>query len=217
MRRVTRRLTREENKALTRARLIEAAAKVFAVHGYHRASVEQIAQEAGFSTGAVYSNFAGKEDLFLALLDEHLAQSVRELTEAVQRGGTAAERARAGAAQWMGIFNRDRELFLLFIEFWSYAVRDPELRPRIAARYGAFRDATLRLIEEAGRELELDFLLAPPALATAVNALADGIALEKMADPDAIPDELFGEVLGLLFGSIASPEQPYGRPAERAR
>ena len=212
---MSRRLSREENKARTRERLIGAAGKVFARRGYHRASVEDIAQEAGYSTGAVYSNFAGKEDLFLALLDEHLAQSVRELSDAVHDGGTAVERAQAGAARWMGIFNRDRDLFLLFIEFWSYAVRDPQLRPRIAARFGAFRDATTRLIEESTAELGLATHVSPPKLATAVNALADGIALEKLADPDAISDDLFPEVLGLLFGSLAA-EEPAAGPVPTA-
>ncbi len=205
------RLSREENKARTRARLLEAAAKVFALRGYHRASVEEIAQEAGYSTGAVYSNFAGKEDLFLALLDEHLAQIVREVSEAVHRGGTAVERAQAAATQWMGTFDRDRDLFLLFIEFWSFAVRDAELRPRVAARFGAFRDATTRLIEEAAGELGLTSPVPPAHLAIAANALADGIALEKLVDPEAIPDELLANTLGLLFGTLAaSAERPAG-------
>jgi AcrR family transcriptional regulator len=211
---VSERRSREENKARTRARLLEAAAKVFALRGYHRAAVEEIAQEAGYSTGAVYSNFTGKEDLFLALLDDHLAQTVREVSEAVHRGGTAVERAQAAAGQWMGSFERDRDLFLLFIEFWSYAVRDPELRPRIAARFGAFRDATTRLIEEAAGELGLTSSMPPAHLAIAVNALADGIALEKLVDPDAIPDELFADTLALLFGTLASAaERPAGHTA----
>jgi len=208
---VSERRSREENKARTRARLLEAAAKVFALRGYHRASVEEIAQDAGYSTGAVYSNFTGKEDLFLALLDEHIAQIVREVSEAVHRGGTAVERAQAAAAQWMGSFERDRDLFLLFIEFWSFAVRDPDLRPRIAARFGAFRDATTRLIEEAAGELELTSPIPPAHLAIAANALADGIALEKLVDPDAIPNELFADTLALLFGTLAPTAE---RPAE---
>jgi AcrR family transcriptional regulator len=74
---------RDEQKALTRRRLLDAAETVFARRGFHGASVEEIAREAGATTGAVYSNFAGKEDLFLALFEERIATDVADYSQIV--------------------------------------------------------------------------------------------------------------------------------------
>src|SRR3984885_7184390 len=76
-----RRLTRAEQQAQTRARLIDAAAKVFARRGFQAASVEEIAEEAGYSHGAVYSNFEGKADLFLAVFEDYMTERVGELAD----------------------------------------------------------------------------------------------------------------------------------------
>src|SRR5918992_2559100 len=115
------RLKRDESKAKTRALLLEAAARVFARHGFHGASVEEIAEVAGFSTGALYSNFSGKEDLFLALLDEEIAEDVRKYHEIFERARSLDEQARGGADEWMRELQRDPQHFALFIEFWAYA------------------------------------------------------------------------------------------------
>src|ERR1700685_2397077 len=79
----TARMTREQSKAHTRTRLLDAARSVFARGGFHGASVEEIASEAGVSTGALYSNFDGKEDLFLALMEREISEHAREIAEAV--------------------------------------------------------------------------------------------------------------------------------------
>src|SRR2546428_7362860 len=94
---VRRRMTRAESQAQTRADLLEAAARVFKRHGYERASIAEIADEAGYSHGAVYSNFDGKDDLFLALYEQWLARRVAEIDATWSPEGPLAERARAGA------------------------------------------------------------------------------------------------------------------------
>src|ERR1700724_3041427 len=96
------RLTREQSKANTRERLLDAARSVFASSGFHGASVEEIASRAGFSTGALYSNFDGKEDLFLALMEREIEEHSREIAAAVARRASVAERATGGAEVWMG-------------------------------------------------------------------------------------------------------------------
>src|SRR5437763_6344829 len=94
---------RDQQKAMTRQRLLEAAEAVFARRGFHGASVDEIAREAGATTGALYANFAGKEDLFLELLDHTMAQDVRGYAEASGAGATFEEAARAGADRWMEV------------------------------------------------------------------------------------------------------------------
>lgn len=195
----SRRLTRGERKAKTREALLDAAGLVFARRGYHGAAVDEVAAEAGFSTGALYSNFDGKEDLFLALLTREIERQVRAVSEAIAERATLDERARGGAEYWNRFLEREPELVLLFMEFWAYAVRNPEVRSRFAARYAEVRASLARLIEQSARELGIELTRPPEHLAVAVDALADGFALQKLADPDSVPDELFGEALAMLL------------------
>ncbi len=201
----TARMTREQSKAHTRERLLDAARSVFARGGFHGASVEEIASEAGFSTGALYSNFDGKEDLFLALMEREIAAHAREIAAAVGTRASVDERARGGARQWMTMIEREPELLLLFMEFWAYGVRDPRVRPKVAARFAQVRELLTRLIADGVREFDLELALPAEQLAVAIDALADGIARQKLADPGAVPDELMGKVLSILFAGATRP------------
>src|SRR3979411_1434391 len=102
----TARMTREQSKAHTRERLLAAARSVVARSGFHGASVEEVASEAGFSTGALYSNFDGKEDLFLVLMEREIDEHAREIADAVRVRQTVSERATGGARQWMTMIER---------------------------------------------------------------------------------------------------------------
>jgi AcrR family transcriptional regulator len=205
---------REQQKAATRLRLLEAAETVFARRGFHGASVDEIAREAGATTGALYANFAGKEDLFLELFDHTMAQDVRGYSEASGAGATLEEAARAGADRWMEVLSERPGYFPLFIEFWACAVREPRVRRRFAERVAAFRLATGQIVaigaEASGIELEPEYV---ERLGTFVNALANGLALEKLVDPAAVPDELFGDLLVLVFNGF---EALAGRTTERS-
>jgi AcrR family transcriptional regulator len=199
------RMTREQSKANTRERLLSAARTVFARGGFHGASVEEIASEAGFSTGALYSNFEGKEDLFLALMDREIEGHAREISDAVRAQASMTERATGGARQWMTMIEREPELLLLFMEFWAYGVRDAQVRPMVAERFAQMRQLLTRLIADGVREFELELEIPAEQLAVAIDALADGIARQKLADPDAVPDDLMGRVLALLFSAATRP------------
>lgn len=203
-----RRLSRDERKAETRAALLDAAGRVFARRGFHAASVEEVAADAGYSTGALYSNFEGKEDLFLALLQREIERQAKGVSEAVAERRTLDERARGGAEYWIEFLDREPELVLLFMEFWAYAVRNPEVRSRFAARYAEVRAALARIIEDGARELGVELARPPEHLATAIDALADGFALQRLADPGSVPDELFADALAMLL------EGARRRPAE---
>ena len=199
------RMTREQSRAATRERLLQAARRVVAARGYHGASVDEIASEAGYSTGALYSNFSGKEDLFLTLMEHEIAREVHDIEEAVGRQATIPDRARGGAEEWMSFVEREPELVLLFVEFWAFAVRDPDVRPEVARRMAAIRQMITRLIARAAEEFDLELALPAEHLAMAVDALADGLARQKLADPQAVPDELLGGVLSLLFAAATRP------------
>lgn len=199
-------LTRQEKHAQTRARLIDAAAKVFARRGYHGASVEEVAAEAGFSTGAVYSNFSGKEGLFLALADRKVAERVAEISalpEAAQRGESPGEEA---ADQFRAFLERDPDWPVLFYEFWSYGVRTARIQDEFAQRRQAVRDALAETLERVANQLGFELRFPAPALATAIGAALNGLAFERAADPEAVPDEVFAEFISAVLAcSVAAP------------
>lgn len=201
------RLTREQSKANTRERLLDAARSAFAESGFHGASVEEIASRAGFSTGALYSNFDGKEDLFLVLMERAIDEHAAEIARAVAARPSVSERAAGGARQWMSMIEREPQLLLLFMEFWAYGVRDSSVRPKVAERFAQVRRLLTQLIEDAVREFDLQLALPAEQLAIAVDALADGIARQRLTDPSAVPDELMGNVLSLLFEAATRPAQ----------
>jgi len=208
-----RRLTRAEQQAQTRARLIDAAARVFAQRGFQAASVEEIAEEAGYSHGAVYSNFDGKADLFLAVFEDYMAQRVRELAET--QAGLAEDaplevRARALADQWMDRLARDRESFVLHMEFVAHADRDPELARRFGTRSAAMRQAVSRYIVQYQHEAEAELAMPADDLALILRALGIGLAIEWLVSPDAVRHDVYGDFVELLVslmreGSLAKP------------
>lgn len=197
------RLTRDEKKAQTRLKLLQAAASVFARRGYHAATVDEVAEEAGYTVGALYSNFAGKQDLFLAMLDEHFAQEMAAYKEISSHGTTAEAKARGSADYWMNFLETSPHFFPLFIEFWGLALRDPELREQFNARVRAFRAAVADLMRADAADLGLELPMdAAQSLATVVSAIGNGLALNMMSDPEAVPRELFGDFMALIFEAL---------------
>jgi len=202
---------RDEQKALTRRRLLDAAEAVFARNGFYGASVDEIAREAGATTGALYSNFAGKEDLFLALFEERIATDFGDYSQIVAAGATFEEQARGAANHWMQILRERPDYFPLLIEFWAYAIRVPKLRERLAGRFAALRLASASVVLEGA--VQLGF---PPnaeageMLGMIVNALGNGLALEKLLDPDAVPDALYGDMLVLIFQALRALAREIG-------
>lgn len=196
---------RDEQRALTRRRLLDGAEAVFARGGFHGASVEEVAREAGATTGALYSNFASKEDLFLALFEERIAADVGDYSQIVAAGSTVEEQARGTADRWMAILRERPDYFPLLIEFWAYAIREPRLREGLAGRFAALRSASARLVLEGAEQQGYS----PSAesgelVGMLINALGNGLALEKLADPDAVPDALYGDMLVLIFQALGA-------------
>jgi AcrR family transcriptional regulator len=192
--------TRRERQEQTRELLLDAAAMVFARRGYHEASVEEIVSKAGFSTGAVYSNFSGKEELFLALADREVEKQVAEIhavAEGVEAGGEAT--AEAGR-QFQELLKRDRDWPLLFYEFWSFGVRSARIQGEFAKRRQAVQDALAETLDRLAAQLGFELRFPAPMLATAISATLNGLAFERAADPDAISDEVLGEFVAAILG-----------------
>jgi AcrR family transcriptional regulator len=195
-----------------------AARKVFLRRGFHAATIEEIAEEAGYTIGALYSNFETKGDLFVAVFEEYAAARAAEVEKAVDDASHRDARPAAAAAQWMDKLAAEPQWFPVWVEFWTYAVRQPWLRTKFAVPLGALRVTVGRLVER--RAKERGFSLAMPAedIGLAIKALGEGIALEKLIDPDAVPDRLLGDFLTIFFrGLEVSGKHQQGRGARRSR
>jgi len=182
---------------------------VFARRGYQQASVEDIAAEAGFTTGAVYSNFSGKEELFLALADrevEDRVAEIRAIADAAERG----ERPGAEAAeQFRQFLERDPDWPLLFYEFWSFGVRNAKIQEEFGKRRQAVSDALAETLERVAAHGGFRLRFPAPALATAISAALNGLAFERAADPDAIPDEVFEEFISAILACSVAAREGY--------
>ncbi len=179
------RLSRAEQNDRNRALLLAAARRVFLERGYYAATLDQIADEAGFSKGAVYSRFASKADMFLALLEDRIAeraaQNARLAAELAGTGNFAAlldlaERAERGAPGWR----------LLVTEFRVHAARDPGLNRQYAALHARTVDGVAQVFAEVSKEGAGGLPIPPRQLAELWLAVETGRALEQIADPDAL-------------------------------
>src|SRR5947209_16382873 len=194
-----RRSRREERKEETRAELIAAAALVFARSGFHGASLEEIARQAGYTTGAIYWHFAGKDDLFLAVFESYTTTRVHEYA-AIQRGVDEGELpARAWADQWMRRLTDDPEALVLILEFAVHAWRNPPLREAFANRMASGRLAVARILEDEATRAAFELPMPAEQIATILRELGTGLGLAKIIDPDGIPDCLLGDFFELLL------------------
>jgi len=196
------RLTRKEKQAHTRACLMKSAAKVFATRGLEQASIDEVAEDAGYTKGAFYANFKSKEELFLAMLDERFAKRIADIEEVIEGEGTPAEKAQRGGDKFARMLRADAEWERLFFEFSAYATRDEEFREELVTRYRAMREQMAAAFsahsEEEGKEKTLSF----DEVAMLVSVMGNGFALEKLLEGDAVPDELYGTLLKIFFAGL---------------
>ena len=205
-----RRLTRVEQREHTRTCLVQAAAKVFTRRGYDNASLDEVAEEAGFTKGAVYSNFKGKEDLFLATIDAHFEERLASIKRVMQEDPGEEGIAHAAGMDFMQKLNADPEYFALFFEFWAYAQRNPAVKRKFLPRVQRFRSALAELFEaksETGFELEIP----TEQLASMLVAMAAGVAMERELDPKAVPDDMYALMLQFFFRGLTADAQQASR------
>ncbi len=204
-----RRLTREDKRRANQARILQAARKVFAQHGYHGATIGEIADEAGLSNGAVYYNFANKEDLFLALLGEWRTELIADVQTAAGRPSSAAPEHSFDdeVRHVVETLKRGREWRLLLFEFVTYAARNPEFRQRFAAGRQNFKAALASALADRIAAHRLQPAVSPAQLAILVSALVNGLAVDELTEPGAIPDDLLATALRALMdpGAPAGP------------
>lgn len=190
--------TRAEAKARTRKRLLDAAAAVFAEKGFAGATVDEIAGRAGHTVGALYSHFAGKDDLFLTLIDDHVAHHLNDVGE-ILAGDPPGGHGAALGRYLVETAEEDRAWSTLESEFTRYALARPELREKLAERWRTPRAAIARIVCQAW-----DPAVDPQAVATVIMALFEGLLAQRRIDPESVPESLFGDALTWLAHGLAT-------------
>ncbi len=203
------RLTRAERRERTREELIAAAERLFTARGFHATSVDQVALEAGYTKGAVYSNFESKEDLFFAVYERRVDRAVVEIEGKLRGVDPVAglERLSAEVAQRRG---RDDGWLAVFFEFWAHVVRNAELRERFARIHVRALEpmgaAVERFVEERGIEMPVD----ARGLNAAMNAMQLGLLLERLTQPEVVDVTLGARMVRLVLEDLersgAAPE-----------
>jgi AcrR family transcriptional regulator len=187
------RLSRPEQAERVRTELLAAARKEFLQSGYHGATLDRIAAEAGYTKGVVYSRFAGKADLFLALLEERIESRAAQ-NEAWAESLDGAQGLDELIQRW-GVIERDDAAWsLLVIEFRVHASRDPKLNQRYAALHARTIAGVEDILQRVVGESDAD-------LARMVFAVGIGTTLERAADPDVVGSEAVSRFINVLTGS----------------
>lgn len=187
----TARLTRAERSAQTRDELLAAAQRRFFEAGYHATTLDDVADAAGYTKGAVYSTFGSKAGLFLALFDDIVDQrlaATRAIIDPEDSDSDATLRALADQP----VDERNARFLLLSIEFWVHAAREPALLEAFSERYRRLRAS---LADLAPQDSSLD----PQRWALVTLALSNGFALERVIDPDGVPGDLMADIQSRLL------------------
>ena len=205
------RLTRAESQARTRQHVLDAAAVVFARRGFHAASIDDVAEEANYTKGAVYSNFGSKEELFLAVLEARLQDQVEFFRGLAQQAGQQPGQSLNDLLPRLD--DTDEVWCLLEFEFWLYALRNPRVGERIAALYRRYRAdlAPLAAAYASGA-------VTPEEVVAAAIALYHGLTLQRHTDPDAIRPDLVTRVLHAMTSRSKTSNGVFDmRPSESSQ
>jgi AcrR family transcriptional regulator len=202
-------LTPERRRAMTRQHLLDAAAIVFARNGFHGSTLDEVATTAGFSKGAVYSNFKSKDDLFLALLDDRIDRQFAVVSEILETG--SHEKAEQ--------FPRIREIFrsdmfwsddflTLWLEFVLYAMRNPEAKAKLEASVRRSRAQVQQLIEHEYATIGGSSKYPTLYLAEISLALFNGLGIDRLVNQSAVTDELLDTTLAFLYDAMGVNGDP---------
>ena len=193
-------LTPERRRQQTRDVLIAAATEVFARRGFEGASLEEIAETAGFTRGAIYKNFDGKEDLFFAVIDLLNEQVIEAFRAIAAESATPSEWDISRLAELWRASVSESELFAMGKEYELYVLRNPDARPRAVAHHRKQRQLVAAFIAEVAEHSGMTLRLPAVTLAGIILAAADGLTYSARIDGD----DLFAPFLELLnAGMIA--------------
>ncbi len=169
----------------TRLALLQAGAEVFARRGYHGASLDEVAEAAGYTKGAIYDHFGSKDDFFFAVVDHRASERFDHFEALVDElaGRGVEELTHAVADDLVEMLRPARRLALLDAEAWLYAQRDEAARERMAEHQRVSVERATELLERLRQRLGVDLGVAPDVLAVLLNGATIGLTQMALADP----------------------------------
>lgn len=191
-------LTPDRRRQLTRDALVAAAAEVFTRKGFHAASLDEIAEAAGFTRGAIYSNFGSKEELLFAVIDRFDEMGLVGIAEAMETdtGEDPTSAALAAAVRWQKLFFVPPEILALGLELRLYALRNPEARNRLAFLEREVSEKLASFVVEGVPYLHIPI---EKARMLADLGRAAVLGLEQMAATDEARADYYKDLVSWLF------------------
>jgi AcrR family transcriptional regulator len=160
--------------------------------------LSEIAAEAGLTKGAVYSNFGSKDELLLAIMENHLIERMRDATAVFDGELSTPDAVRAAGARLLAAMVADATWHQLLLEYWTLALHDEAVMTKLAAKRKEVRATVANAIATAADAHGVTLPISPEELAVTLMALSNGYAVERAIDATAVPDHLFEKVLTLL-------------------
>jgi AcrR family transcriptional regulator len=199
-------LTAERRRQQTRDYLLQAAAEVFATRGFHEATLDEVAAAAGFTKGAVYSNFKNKEDLFLALLEEAYSRELRSLHATLEASEIPPEARLTDFAELIRREIRESPASWdpLYLEFSTYAMRNPEAREKLNRIEQNDIQAIANIIEEGRKRQGIDTDSSAHDAARIVFALFKGLQIMRVLNPGSSNDDLLAVAMSFVARGLGA-------------
>lgn len=204
-------LTRRESQARTRERLLTSAEREFLRRGFGAASIDKIAQRAGYTTGAVYSNFSNKEELALGVLERRMATVASALQEGLAAAEPTLEARLAAIEHLMNTMLGHEDWIVFSTEFALATRRRTEIRKQFGQRLAIAKQAMAALLRVQHDEVGIELPMDPERLGSALVGLGIGLSVLRIADPE-VDSGLLTDTLGLLLAGLDVGEK---RPRAR--
>lgn len=186
--------TRQE----TRAKILDAALRVFGERGIAGSSLNEVAAAAGLTKGAIYSSFSGKDELVLAIMEEHARERMTHALESFAQAPDAETALMNVGTVLVEAIRSDAVWHRLLAEYFALSYHDEGTRLALRARRRDARAAVARALTQMQANLGVPLPMQADRLAVAFFALSNGLGIEAGIDPDGVPDDLLAEVLGLI-------------------
>ncbi|HEX6496374.1 MAG TPA: helix-turn-helix domain-containing protein [Acidobacteriaceae bacterium] len=182
--------------------MLDSAARAFALHGFAGASLEEIAESAGYSRGALYANFDGKDELLLTLVERSMQSQAAEAMELTSQPLSPADAFVRLRKSFATFGNSDREACLVIAEAQLYAIRNSRFRERLAALFRAQHQQIVALVTRFFEQLPQRARISPRQAAFIAVASLQGLTLRNLADPETFSDQMVEDALGWIFGAL---------------
>jgi AcrR family transcriptional regulator len=186
--------------------LLSSGLEVFEARGYAESSLEEIAERAGYTRKAVYSNFTGKGELLLEIVEQRFQSHIDRIEALLDDEGSTERKTLDVGSMFADYLSQERAWGKLFHELCSIASRDEKIGSRFRACFRARKEALVRLLEAEVRSSGIELTVPAERLVMGVCALFTGLSLEKTIDPDDVDEALFGEMLGLAAAIVVVPK-----------